>query len=416
MKKLTPLIDFSELSSSRPGEALEELTRQIGVKKHLSPTWSGRGADQGRDLFFTEVVTGPLSKYKIKWLVSCKDKAKGGSSVLESDLPATGIKDKLSQHQAEGFLLVTTSTVSTGAKALIDSLDKSVGGEVYTKVWDLSELSSILLEPSNQDLLKQFLPESYLRVRQLDSLETTVLQYKDQLPDEIFDEVLRLVGPYARTALKGERVWPYNKASGMHIDRIVKALLIDNDQELALNEVAQIESDVLLALATELYSGYPDECFEFLSLIIIKQVDADLAYNAYQFLADTYNLTRTDILKLAPYVDDESSLIESDEVKAFVPKTILEKLDEFELSKQLSLIPDFKKLNKVDIEWIVYEIQYEKRIEFFGCLLLTISLASDKNVESDLSIPGEFSGYFNEMGIFIESASSKFSKSNTNVG
>ena len=113
MEKSQTLIDFTELISAVPGEGLEELARQIGRRKGLSPTWSGRGPDSGRDLLFTEFLKGPLSKERIKWLVSCKDRAESGESVSESDLPSPGIKDKLAQHNANGFLLITTTTAST---------------------------------------------------------------------------------------------------------------------------------------------------------------------------------------------------------------------------------------------------------------------------------------------------------------
>jgi hypothetical protein len=132
-----PLIDFTELVSAVPGEGLQGLTRQLGQRKGLSPVWCGRGPDGGRDLTFTEILSGSLSKEKTTWLVSCKDKAKSGDSVGEKDLPPPGIKDKLAQHKANGFLLVTTTTVSSSAKALLDSFDKSNGGDYHILVWDL---------------------------------------------------------------------------------------------------------------------------------------------------------------------------------------------------------------------------------------------------------------------------------------
>jgi hypothetical protein len=75
MTRSSNLIDFRELVSAVPGEGLEELVRHIGHKKNLLPNFSGRGADGGRDLFFTETLVGEISIQKLKWLVSCKDKA-----------------------------------------------------------------------------------------------------------------------------------------------------------------------------------------------------------------------------------------------------------------------------------------------------------------------------------------------------
>jgi Restriction endonuclease len=106
------------------------LVRQIGRKRDLSQSASGGGADGGRDLFLTETLVGKVSTQKLKWLVSCKDKAASGEAVSEADLPAK--IDKLGQHHADGFLLVTTTIPGTASKELLDKLDKSNGGEIYT--------------------------------------------------------------------------------------------------------------------------------------------------------------------------------------------------------------------------------------------------------------------------------------------
>lgn len=47
-------LDFSELGSKPAGENLEGLVRLIGERLGLTVSWTGRGADQGRDLIFTE--------------------------------------------------------------------------------------------------------------------------------------------------------------------------------------------------------------------------------------------------------------------------------------------------------------------------------------------------------------------------
>jgi hypothetical protein len=72
--------------------------------------------------------------------------ATSGTAVTESDLPT--IKDKLAQHHADGFLLVTTTVPGVAAKQMLDNLDKSNGGDIYTWVWDKSELTRIFFSPN----------------------------------------------------------------------------------------------------------------------------------------------------------------------------------------------------------------------------------------------------------------------------
>ena len=216
---VTEIIDFTELHSLVPGEGLEQLVRQIGLRIGLSAAWSGRGADGGRDILFSEIISRPIFNGKVIWLVSCKDKAKSGQSVKEEDLPSTGIIDKVRQHKTDGFLLVTTTTPSTGAKALLDSLDKSNGGEIYTHVWDYSDLVSILINPKFEDLLLQFLPNSYKNLKRLTSLEETLLCNSDKMPQNVLDEVLRLIKPYGEQSLKGSIIWPYDKNQQIRLIR-----------------------------------------------------------------------------------------------------------------------------------------------------------------------------------------------------
>lgn len=114
MERSVDLIDFSELVSSVPGEGLEELIRHIGQRLDLSPSSSGRGPDGGRDLFLTESLVGSISEQKIKWVVSCKDKAISKDSVTEADLPPAGVRDKVAQHNADGFLLADDNYTQRG--------------------------------------------------------------------------------------------------------------------------------------------------------------------------------------------------------------------------------------------------------------------------------------------------------------
>lgn len=306
MDKSEPFIDFTELVSNVPGEGLEQLVRLLARRRQLSPAWSGRGADSGRDLLFTEILSGPLTQEKITWLVSCKDKAKSGESVNERDLPFPGVSDKLDQHKADGFLLVTTTTVSTAAKSLLDSLDKSNGGNIHTLVWDSAELTQMLFDPSNEDLLKQFLPESYQRVKGLTSLEGAVLALGDRLPEEVLAEVMRLVRPYSTSSLKGTVVWPYDRASAEAIDNIVTRLIVNGDTSAAVEATEQIEYDAFVAFINTLANEYHDECREYLLAVVRHHHESDVQFNAAQLLFDNYELSNTETIEVATYLDNDA--------------------------------------------------------------------------------------------------------------
>ena len=94
-------IDFRTLHGL-PGEGLQALARHLAEMLNLTVTSSGRGADEGRDLFFDETRKGPLGVGTVRWLVQCKDNSQSGKSVSEIDVG--GILDKVQQHRATGFL------------------------------------------------------------------------------------------------------------------------------------------------------------------------------------------------------------------------------------------------------------------------------------------------------------------------
>ncbi|WP_454648444.1 restriction endonuclease [Bradyrhizobium liaoningense] len=132
------ILDFHELSSKPVGETLEGLVRLIGERLGVTVAWTGRGADQGRDLIFVEAQSGRIGSTPVRWLVNCKDNSKTNHAVTEQDIGS--IIDKVRQHNCDAFLLVTTTTVGTALKAKLDALASSPQDRIQTKVWDRFEL------------------------------------------------------------------------------------------------------------------------------------------------------------------------------------------------------------------------------------------------------------------------------------
>lgn len=399
------IIDFTELVSAVPGEGLEELTRLLARKLGLSSLWTGRGSDQGKDLILTEILSGPLYKSKITWLVSCKDKAKSGESVTERDLPATGIKDKLAQHKADGFLLVTTTTVSTGAKALLDGLDKSNGGDIHTLVWGGTELTAMLLESSNQDILKQFLPHSFQKVRGLTSIEGAILAFREQLPNDVLVEVLRLVKPFADPSLKGAIVWPYDTESSSAIDSIFRSIL-DQDYKKAVQETEKLGDEAFIAFITSLYGNDPAGCYEYLIQVVCNHSELDMRFNAIQFLFDNYEVSPQDVILLATHLDSKAlKELYGAEIIHFVRDELYTNAANYDLLYgPLDELSSATQIENIDITDLTVGGN-EGSIVFSGDISVEATLVYDHEEMGSVSFPGEFSGYFDEHGMYLESAS-----------
>lgn len=412
MTQNEPLIDFKELNSNIPGERLEEFTRQIGRRTGLSSIWSGRGPDGGRDLIFTEALAGPLTQKKIRWLVSCKDKAISGDSVYEKDLPQPGIKDKLSQHDAEGFLLVTTTTVSASVKELLDSLDIRNGGDIYTLVWDQSELTAMLLEPEKKDLLKQFFPKSYQKVEGLTTLEGAIMAFHDQIPEEVFYKIMRLVKPYLKVELKGEVIWPYDSKSAETIDNIIISLLYNNDVNASVDATSQIEYDAFIALVDYLKKYYQEECYKYLFEIVCCHSEQDLRFNAAQILFDNYELQNCEVIEIAIHLDSNAlEELYSDEITYFVLEELYTNTVNYDLYSSLDILSSLTRIEEINISDIfVNAVPNNKKICFSGTMTIDVSLEYDRDCAGSRSFPGTFSGHFDKFGIYLEEATVDTSK------
>ncbi len=222
-----PILDLKELSAARTpspaGENLEGLARELGRRLGLSPNWSGRGSDQGRDLLFIERRKGALGSEDVRWLVSCKDFANSGRSVSEQDVGQ--VSDKVIQHGAAGFLLVTTTTASTGLKAMLDGIQAN--GRTKTQVWDRHELEDMLLQDAHLDLTKRYLPQSYAAFRRLGGLPQVLEALEALVPGPVHAKLMQVVETYqaGETWLTGERIWPHDRESSRVIDLALTALL-----------------------------------------------------------------------------------------------------------------------------------------------------------------------------------------------
>jgi hypothetical protein len=161
---MQPIIDFLELEArGEPGEEFEQLMRALFEAKGLQVTFSGRGPDEGRDLLVEESLHGAITgTEKQKWLVWCRNKARSNRAVAESELPS--ISDKCTQHRVDGFLLASTTFLSSGAQKMLDELKGNPQKRFAIKYYVRYDIEQMILE--NEDIFRRFFPESYRRYRE----------------------------------------------------------------------------------------------------------------------------------------------------------------------------------------------------------------------------------------------------------
>jgi hypothetical protein len=246
-------------------------------------------------------------------------------------------------------------------------------------------------------------------VKGLTSLEGAVFSFRDELPDAVLDEVMRLVRPYSGFQLKGSRIWPYDTRSARAIDEVIRILVVEGNPAQAAHSTEEIEFDAFMSMLARLYAVYREECYVYILALAEYHLDPDLRYNAIQFAIDTYrgSIPSEDYFKLASGLEDEDSI---EEMFGFrISKFVEEKLDDnphaYDLGDDLDSISFVTVIDELRVASITFS-KANDRINFRGPLDLHVTLqAHDPEGGINDLYPGEFAGYFDATGIHLESAS-----------
>jgi hypothetical protein len=402
------ILDFNELSDpdsrSPPGEDFEGLIRELGKQLGLRPDWTGRGSDQGRDLFFTEQRGGALGLSEVRWLVSCKDKARSGRSVTEQD--AGSISDKLRQHKAHGFLLATTTTASTGLKAMLDGIN--VDGTFTTVVWDKHELENLLLKETHVDLVKRYLPSSYAAYRRLSGIPQALDSLSLLMPGAIFQKIKTVIEAYHTGGawLTAELIWPHDQVSMKTIDLAVSALLERNDATEAANILSsdEIEFDAYVATLKSLASVRPAESKDLCRALVRNGSPNGLALNAFQLFVQHFEPSNEEQITLAVELAEEDLLeLYSGEITAYVSEELSRNPETYRAWDDLDVLSSSTRLKYCELDTISFcPIKDNARIGFVAQLTVTAELTYDREDGGSYSCPGTATGYFDPYGIYIE--------------
>jgi len=404
-----PILDFRELSTSKSkspaGEDLEGLIRELGKLLGLNPEWSGRGADQGRDLFFTENRKGAVGSRNLRWLVSCKDFAQSGRSVSETDVGS--VSDKIAQHKADGFLLATTTTVSTGLKTLLDGINER--GVAETKVWDRHELEHLLLKDANIRLVKRFLPASYIAYQRLSSLPQALESLKVLIPTVVYKKIQTVIETYhiEDSWISGERIWPHDQDSASTIDRALSLLLERNDPAQAAQELAygEIEFDAFEAALKTLAALKPAQTAQLCRDLIRAKNGEGPSLLAFRFYTERYEPNNEEQVALAVELAAED-LVElyGDEISVFIYEELTTAPEKYRAWDDLDSLSSHTTLEAVHpYDLSVRSSKDRSKIEFLASLEVSVELSYNKETTpTSMSFPGKVQGYIDPYGIYID--------------
>ena len=352
---------------------------------------------------FTEKRKGPIAACDVRWLVSCKDHSRSGRSVNEQDLGA--IVEKATQHGAAAFLLVTTTTASTGAKAMLDAV--GVKGIIETLIWDRHELEEMLLRAGHLDLVKRFLPDSYASYMRLGSLPQALASLEALVPKTIHQRIVKVIDAYHADGewLTGRLVWPHDAASSETIDAALAALLergVPAEAASILVE-GEIEFDAFAALLATLKAVRPqrvrDLCDE-----LVKTGNADgIALCAYRFAVEDLDADENDKIRLATHLATEDlDELYRDDLSLFIDRKFSTDPSRHSAWTDLDALSSRTRIDEVTLDSIVFAADAERAgIDFRADVTVSVELSYDREAASGSSFPGVAEGRIEASGFSL---------------
>lgn len=293
-------IDFAELrDGSVAGEELQALTDELLRRLGHRTERGGRGADGGRDLYCYEVVSGDLVALQRRWLVQCKDFAKSGRAVNEGDIG--DVTGQCSKHAADGYLLVTTTTVTSEVAKQFEAYNADRAAPFVAAYLDEHRLRQFLGRSGFEAILRQFLPQSAERVRNRQGnylrgyleergVPSGVL---DQVMAEFDDMVAQAVAPSG--APTSSTLFPFATAHRDTIDLAAEHFEKDELQECA-NEMMKLPFEEWSALSEALAARNEDSARQVLEILAEESPDEPQRFAAINALADFVGADLSDLI------------------------------------------------------------------------------------------------------------------------
>ena len=160
-------LDFSEISDWMEFEnlvvAFFEGAKENGDNNvfivETKPT--GIGADGGRDIFVTFGLNDSIINFQRKWVVQCKFHKK---AISKSNLADINIPSLIHEYNADGYLLVCKSVVSSELTRSFENLERNCKFGYKYVIWNGNDFGLKLVDKKN--ILKNYFPQ-YSKINEI---------------------------------------------------------------------------------------------------------------------------------------------------------------------------------------------------------------------------------------------------------
>ncbi len=152
-------LDFTDLPED--GSEFECMVQELLQTMGMHAERIGLGPDQGVDIIAEEIMLDRLGAMQVsRYVVQCKHFAHSGKAVGRSDV--TDIRDTIGNHGANGYVLVTSTDVTSSLKERLQEL-REAEPSWNIQIWDRTELEHKL--STYPVLTAKYFPKRFRRVK-----------------------------------------------------------------------------------------------------------------------------------------------------------------------------------------------------------------------------------------------------------
>lgn len=269
--KEIPITNRSKIGNSDSFEFFaREFLKELGYRIINDPA---RGPDGGVDL----IVGEKTNLGEIKWLVSCKHYANGGSTVGTTQ--EQNISDRIDSSGCDGFMGFYSTHAS---QFLMDNLDKKKSKYAYY-IFDSEKIERYIIGDLKFDkLFLRFFPDSFSKVRKLLSMNFPIklLDYyidNEDLNINVFDYIFKTRLSFMKSIINNESLDSSLEMENISID-VVENIRNEIKSYPELNKLDYLNAtnryvQVTHANSVLICSGWHQKYGEYLLLTNVLVID-----------------------------------------------------------------------------------------------------------------------------------------------
>lgn len=161
-------LDLKEIKNGDKFEDLvisffEDIKNETNSISKVEVKPSGTGADGGRDILVSFIVTDGILDFERKWVIQCKFHNKNISTKCINDI---NIPCLIHSYKASGYLLIVKERPTSKLTDMFERLEQNCIFDYRYMIWSGEQFKRVILAKSIPTILEQYFPNYYKYCKQ----------------------------------------------------------------------------------------------------------------------------------------------------------------------------------------------------------------------------------------------------------